>query len=58
MIRRHAYGAVLIGLGAWETAAFAGVAPTITDTCRRHKTIRLIVIGFMAGAAKHLWEKA
>jgi hypothetical protein len=54
---RYFYGACAIGLGAWETLAFTGYAPTITRTCRRYKhrrAFRAFVLAWTVGLAVHL----
>jgi hypothetical protein len=51
------YGGCAIGLGAWETLAFTGYAPTITRTCRRYKhrrAVQALVLAWTAGLALHL----
>lgn len=53
--RQDFYGTVLIALGVWETAAYGGIAPTITATVHRHKVLRPVWCLFLVGAGRHLW---
>jgi len=52
--RRHFYGISIVVLGAWEAAALAGRAPTITSTARRHRWLRFVWAPFLIGVARHL----
>lgn len=57
-MRKHFYGAGLIGLGVWEAIAFAsrGRVPTVSRTvgkCPKRKTVLVL---WMAGAVVHIFR--
>jgi hypothetical protein len=52
--RRHFYGFCAVTLGAWETAAFLGRLPTITETLRPRRKLHPLIVAWTAGLAVHL----
>lgn len=54
---KHFYGGSIVGLGAWEAAAYAKLLPTITRTVRDHPRLRPIAASWLLGLVFHLFRK-